>query len=267
MRALIAAFGGDAATALATIRVRVAEHPSGYGDWGLWHTLFMAGRVAASCGDHELLRDCTRRMLALQGRLTDVTPQRLHPLRGLLATQAWLEGRVDDAVAQWQAALEHEEPLGLLGQAAEVRVRLAHALLAARRRDDAAALLRPLLEADAAGPGGAQFARPVLRELSTAFWGATLAAPAQAMLRRWAAADTAAPPPATETPIRGGDGLSGREMEVLECMAGGASNKVIARALDLSPHTVKRHVANILDKLDVAGRAQAAAWWNARRAH
>lgn len=54
--------------------------------------------------------------------------------------------------------------------------------------------------------------------------------------------------------------LSPREWEVLRCIAAGDSNKMIARALNLSPHTVKRHVANIPDKLDARSRTQAAAW-------
>lgn len=54
--------------------------------------------------------------------------------------------------------------------------------------------------------------------------------------------------------------LSAREREVLDGIAVGASNKHIARALDISPHTVKRHVANILDKLALASRGQASAW-------
>lgn len=53
--------------------------------------------------------------------------------------------------------------------------------------------------------------------------------------------------------------LSDREREVLACIGAGHSNKLIARSLDLSPHTVKRHVANILDKLGVATRGAAAA--------
>lgn len=52
--------------------------------------------------------------------------------------------------------------------------------------------------------------------------------------------------------------LSDRELEVLERVASGASNKHIARDLSLSLHTVKRHIANILDKLDCASRGQAA---------
>ncbi len=52
---------------------------------------------------------------------------------------------------------------------------------------------------------------------------------------------------------------------MLERIAAGDSNKLIARAFDLSPHTVKRHVANILDKLAVGSRGQAAAWLRQRR--
>jgi LuxR family maltose regulon positive regulatory protein len=54
--------------------------------------------------------------------------------------------------------------------------------------------------------------------------------------------------------------LTAREAEVLELIAAGDSNKLIARALDISPHTVKRHVANVLDKLGLQSRGQAAAW-------
>lgn len=54
-------------------------------------------------------------------------------------------------------------------------------------------------------------------------------------------------------------GLSEREREVLARIGAGDSNKLIARSLDLSPHTVKRHVANILDKLGVSTRHAAAA--------
>ncbi|HET8707571.1 MAG TPA: LuxR C-terminal-related transcriptional regulator [Pseudomonadales bacterium] len=59
--------------------------------------------------------------------------------------------------------------------------------------------------------------------------------------------------------------LSEREREVLAHIAAGDSNKLIARALDLSPHTVKRHVANILDKLNCRSRGQAAALWRAHQ--
>ena len=53
--------------------------------------------------------------------------------------------------------------------------------------------------------------------------------------------------------------LSQREREVIALVAQGLSNAAIAKRLHLSDHTVKRHVANILMKLDLPTRAAAAA--------
>lgn len=52
-------------------------------------------------------------------------------------------------------------------------------------------------------------------------------------------------------------GISARECEVLEMLAAGHANKVIARRLDISPNTVKTHIARLYEKLDVASRTQA----------
>jgi DNA-binding CsgD family transcriptional regulator len=53
--------------------------------------------------------------------------------------------------------------------------------------------------------------------------------------------------------------LTPREVEVLNHLAEGASNKTIARRLGISVHTVKFHVASLLDKLDATGRTDAVA--------
>jgi pimeloyl-ACP methyl ester carboxylesterase/DNA-binding CsgD family transcriptional regulator len=53
--------------------------------------------------------------------------------------------------------------------------------------------------------------------------------------------------------------LSAREREVIAFVADGLSNAAIAKRLSISEHTVKRHVANILLKLDLPTRAAAAA--------
>jgi DNA-binding NarL/FixJ family response regulator len=51
--------------------------------------------------------------------------------------------------------------------------------------------------------------------------------------------------------------LSARERDVLGLMAGGATNREIAAALHLSPHTVKEHTGKLYRKLGVRNRAEA----------
>ena len=53
------------------------------------------------------------------------------------------------------------------------------------------------------------------------------------------------------------DPLSEREQEVLQLLAGGASNQEIATALVVTPGTVKLHVSHILSKLGVNSRTRA----------
>lgn len=52
-------------------------------------------------------------------------------------------------------------------------------------------------------------------------------------------------------------GISARELEVLEALAAGQSNKEIARLLGISPNTVKTHIAHLFEKLQVNGRIRA----------
>lgn len=51
--------------------------------------------------------------------------------------------------------------------------------------------------------------------------------------------------------------LSGRELEVLDLLAEGLSNKLIAHRLNISEHTVKTHVASIFTKLGASSRTEA----------
>jgi two-component system nitrate/nitrite response regulator NarL len=60
-------------------------------------------------------------------------------------------------------------------------------------------------------------------------------------------------------------GFSMRELQVLEILQNGKSNKVIARQLDLSEATVKVHVKNVMRKLGVANRTEAAIWMTKHR--
>lgn len=52
-------------------------------------------------------------------------------------------------------------------------------------------------------------------------------------------------------------GITEREREVLQLLADGRSNKEIAARLNLSPNTVKTHVARLFEKLQVARRTEA----------
>jgi len=169
-----------------------------------------------------------------------------------------------------------------MGQAVEIQVRAAHALLRADRTVDAAQALAPALERMRVEGerGHALMCGPdVLATLAEARWGMSLSTEQLAELHAAAALATtlrdggrsamaATSAPAATTPMTivtstsasDAEPLSTREREVLELIAAGDSNKLIARSLDISPHTVKRHVANILDKLGLASRGQASAW-------
>lgn len=75
---------------------------------------------------------------------------------------------------------------------------------------------------------------------------ATLIAPAIAAASGWTGAPNAAE-----------GALTARELEVLALLAEGASNKTIARRLEISVHTAKFHVGRLIDKLDATGRTDA----------
>lgn len=192
------------------------------------------------------------------------------PLAGYLA---WTRG---DFVAAAEAFATQLDRLGhaleFLGQATELRLRVAWVRLRAGDAHAAAAALQPLWTRHAhdADVAGVLIVGPaILADLARGRWGDALSTPARATLQHWCdfatslregvAAPTA--PSAAAMVKAPSMPLSEREVEVLRHIAAGHSNKLIARALDLSPHTVKRHVANILDKLALASRGQAAAWY------
>lgn len=193
-----------------------------------------------------------------------------HRAIGVRARHAAALGRWADAADGFAQLLPQLPRLDVMGHALDLRLRAAHALLRAGRSAEAAATLVPALQRvrDEGVRGQALLAGPLaLQALADERWGdrvptaladelAAVATLAQQLRGGAAAAAAAAPAPDAD------DGpLSLREREVLERMAAGDSNKLIARALDISPHTVKRHVANILDKLGLASRGQAAAWF------
>jgi DNA-binding CsgD family transcriptional regulator/tetratricopeptide (TPR) repeat protein len=149
--------------------------------------------------------------------------------------------------AAWVAAAEMRERHGLPYALAYARWREAEARLAARgdRAEAAIALRRAAALADSLG------ALPLGREI------AALAMRARLVLDEAsdgvAGAAAAAPDPASDL------GLTAREREVLALIALGRTNRQIAEALFISQNTAGVHVSNILGKLGVAGRGEAAA--------
>jgi DNA-binding CsgD family transcriptional regulator len=158
-----------------------------------------------------------------------------------VAERARQAGRPDPAT--WAAAAATWERLGQPYRVAYACFRQAEALLAANGdRDTAAEALRRA--ADITGRLGA---RPLDTEVKA------LAQRARLRLAQDAVAPATGAPTPTEHL-----GLTPREAEVLALVAAGRSNRQIAQALFISPKTASVHVSNILAKLGVTGRVQAA---------
>jgi LuxR family transcriptional regulator, maltose regulon positive regulatory protein len=154
------------------------------------------------------------------------------------------------------------------GTGANALVLCAEAQRRQGKLDAAAASLKRLLRESVPTKrfGAALLAGPaILKTLAASAWGKRLSETEQSELQRWAAIASGNIEP--EAAAAGGlpAGLSERESEVLALIAKGQSNKLIARELGLSLFTVKRHVANILNKTSLNSRTELATWWLGQR--
>ncbi|MFD8573086.1 AAA family ATPase [Streptomyces sp. NPDC059639] len=183
-------------------------------------------------------------------RIRAAAKQQATPVPVWLAHDQWVrtellraEGR--DTPDDWSATVTALEPLDRPYDLARVRHRLAESLVARAQDDDrdrATELLR--LAAAVAGHLGA---RPLAESVALLAQRARIGL-TRDMPRRDAPAD-----PAEEL------GLTSRERDVLRLVTAGRSNRQIAEELFISPKTASVHVSNILAKLGVAGRGEAAA--------
>ncbi|VTU31485.1 Serine/threonine-protein kinase PknK [Variovorax sp. PBS-H4] len=187
------------------------------------------------------------------------------------AQLAFQDGRIGEALTGLRALVVSSAVLDTLFVDGTVRTRLALAELADGSPGAAWRALAPLIERirTSGNVGQALFmGAQVLTKLSLAAWGNAATEEGLKILHHWRETARQFKAGAQEelaVAATGRDaGLTGRELEVLALLTQGQSNKLIARSLDLSPHTIKRHVASILDRLDMASRMQAANWYSAR---
>jgi LuxR family transcriptional regulator, maltose regulon positive regulatory protein len=268
MDMLLPAVRGEREQALAGARRLVDEHLLQRGPWSLAGNVFYAARVAAAFDDLPALAGYVDQLEGLRDRVPPSMVRMLGPLQGM---RAWLVGDHALAVQAWNDAIAVEDMTDRLGSTVEIRLRLAAAQ--SEGGDDQAAIetLRPTAErvASYAGLGGVLMARSALVTLAAAATQGRLGEVLGATVLAWhgvAQSCIRHGPARTLTHVDASaarvGSLSSREWAVLQRIAEGDSNKLIARAFELSPHTVKRHVANILDKLDLRSRGQAAAWYH-----
>ena len=213
-------------------------------EWGLAISIGTQGELALELGDHAAARSHLQVSVGVLARLGDA------------ASVAYrLEGFARLAAAEG----DPERALTLAAAAATVWARSGAAAVPhwRRRVDESMARCRrlvPTLAADAAAAAGAGMTPDEAIAYATSASGsgsrpgsASGSSSADGAVPAWASARSRSA------------GLSSREWDVLALLMTGLSNRVIAARLSISPNTVNKHVARILEKLVARSRAQAIA--------
>jgi DNA-binding CsgD family transcriptional regulator/tetratricopeptide (TPR) repeat protein len=206
--------------------------------------LLTLARASAGAGDVAAAEAAADELRGIAERVD--TP----PLQGAAAfaegALRQAQGRLDDARRRLEDAVDAYDRGATPLESAQARIalsrvalRLGHRQAAIRESEAAAATLDGL---------GAAAAARAARDVAERAREGSPAGPGGPAID---------PPPGETGPDPGP--LSDREVEVLRLVAEGLSNREVGDRLYISPHTVKRHVANILTKMDLPSRAAAAA--------
>jgi DNA-binding CsgD family transcriptional regulator len=235
-RALVAWAGGDRARARMLVQEALESgHEVLEGRYG-WPLVWLGLRIEAETPDPE--REHVEWLRSLAAALPTSTPSS-RTYHALAVAEA---SRADGGVADWLSAVE-------AARGEEDPYLEAYALLRAAGQAAAAGdreLAAPMVEQSArlAAEMGAE---PLLIEAHTLARRARLRLP-----------EAQSPAPGTDREIDSYR-LTERELEVLKLVAAGRSNPQIATELFISPKTASVHVSNIISKLNVTSRGEAAA--------
>jgi ATP/maltotriose-dependent transcriptional regulator MalT len=192
-------------------------------------------RVKALLGEHARAREALESVRRLS-EAADTLPLRAAASfsAGALAVA---NQDYSEAMACFEDAVELYERSGAPYESARARLELASVLVVLGRLERAR--------------GETVLARQALEQLDSLFYARRGAALQQDIDRRIREAGAKS---------EGQSQLTERQIEILRLVAMGLSNREIAAALVVSEHTVHRHVANILQRLDLPSRAAAAVY-------
>jgi DNA-binding CsgD family transcriptional regulator len=251
--ALVALGRGDPGAARRVVASGLAEYDSPVSGRYIWPVLWLAARAEADEATRardrreEIPENAAARHRELAARAADlVTPNAASRGYQALVTAELARAAGESGVTAWLAAARAWQAAAEPYPLAYTWLRLAEAAAAAGDRQEAG---RGIRQAYA---------------LASQVGAAPIADEATALARRTRLsldqpdADAGAIRPAPEDPLAR-FGLTEREREIVVLLAAGRSNPQIAEALFISPKTASVHVSNILAKLGVDSRVEAAA--------
>jgi DNA-binding CsgD family transcriptional regulator len=235
-RAELARVRGDIDAARNAVREPLETDLRAGGEGHRWPLVWLALRIEAEAP--AAAADRVAALTEAAARLPATTP----PTRAYRTLAAAERTRIDDACAGWSEAIDACRQEGDPYLIAYALLRGAEAGVAAGARETATGALEEVVRlADSLG------AAPLLEEARA------VARRARLTLEAGASSDQHAPAGADSF------GLTPREREVLVLLAAGRSNPQIAKELFISRKTASVHVSNIIGKLHVSSRGEAAA--------
>ena len=257
LRAVLAALRRDEKTAEAMFdqvfdELKNLHH---FADAWMAGYLVAIGRIRIQQGRIAEARETEQRIRTVENvREWPIAPVARALFSGLMFAA---EGKDVEAEASLRQAIKLQNRIHIDYFAGDARVALAALMLKNGRADEAIKTFTPVLARHEryGTPGAVAWegapVRPLLRLARERDTHAAFATRVLQVMGETTDSDPVVTP--------SGEPLTAREAEVLRLVAAGKSNAAIGEKLTISVHTVKRHVANVLQKLGVSSRSEAGA--------